>query len=129
MDEDDEELKKKWEKLDSDVKEIYTFEKLKETNRYNNAIFRLKFIKACYGLLFDLFFMSSLYPAAIWNNLGWLFSKIGLCNGTSGDFFEIIVIGVIFAFIMMAIEIAVFSGLHYLEMFAIEKTFGFCKQT
>ena len=53
-----------------------------------------------------------------------LMEEIGLI-----DFFEIIVIGVIFALIIMAIEITVFSGLHYLEMFAIEKTFGFCKQT
>jgi len=119
LDVDDDELKRKWEKLDSDVREIYTFETLKETNRYNNSLYRLKFIKACYGMLFDLFFVASLYPAAIWNSLGLLFSKVGLCYGTSGDFFEIFVVGVFFSLIMVTIEIAVFSGLNYIEMFAI----------
>ena len=127
MDVDDKELREKWDRLDNDVKEIYTFEKLKETNRYNNASFSLKFVKACFGLLFDLFFMASFYPATIWNYIALSMSKIGLCNGTSGDAFEILVMGVIFSLTMVAIEIVVFSGFNYLEAFAIEKAFGFGK--
>jgi hypothetical protein len=73
--------------------------------------------------------MASLYPAAIWHNISWMAAKAGLCNGTSGDIFEWLVIGTTFALIMMAIEIAVFSFIGYIDVFVIEKTFGFSKQT
>ena len=71
--------------------------------------------------------MTSLYPAAIWHNLNWLAASIGLCNGSSGNIFELLVLGISFSMVMMAIEIVVFSGISYLEVFVVEKTFGFSK--
>lgn len=125
----DKETEERWSKLDADLKEIITLEKLKETNRYNSAIFAYKFIKTAYGMLFDITFMVFLFPAAIYHGVTKFYSVIGLCDGSSGYGFELIFIGITFSLLMVTIEMIYYSGLDYINTFVIEKMFGFSTTT
>jgi hypothetical protein len=88
-------------------------------------VYTVEFIKACYGMAFDVFFMANLYPAAIWHGLEKSFANLGLCNGEAGASFEILIVGISFALICVAIELIVFSGIDFIAKFVVEKTFGF----
>jgi hypothetical protein len=77
---------------------------------------------------FDLLFMGFKVPAMIWLWLQERAAAAGLCDGTAGPNFELL-LGAVFAVLIMAIEIFVFSGFGYIETFSVRKTFGFSKAT
>ena len=121
----DEEAEARWNKLDKDVQAVYTLEKLKETNKYNSSVYTVEFVKACYGMAFDVYFMAQLYPAAIWHGLEQAFAFFGLCNGGAGASFEILVVGITFSLTCLSIELILFSGIDFIAKFVVEKTYGF----
>lgn len=85
----------------------------------------MEFVKACYSMAFDIYFMAQLYPAAIWHGLEQAFTFLGLCNGEAGASFEILVVGITFSLICISTELILFSGIDFIAKFVVEKTFGF----
>lgn len=125
---DTEKAKKKFDRLDEDVKQCYNEQKILESMKYQSAVFSLRFIKIAYMLIFDFAFIYYQWPLKIWNFLlGWSANR-GLCDGNAGANFEFFLTA-LFMLSVATIETVSFIGFAWIDTFSIRRPWGFSNAT
>jgi hypothetical protein len=61
--------KQKFDDLSKEIQDCYDWDNVKESMRYQAALFALRVIKICYMLAYDVAFQCLFIPLWIWNGL------------------------------------------------------------
>jgi hypothetical protein len=103
----------RFDQLHPDIKQFYNWDKVRDSMKYQGALFSVKTIKIVYMCVYDVLFQWFLIPLYIWNYLQVLATRLGLCNQPGGPYYELAFVPLFFV-IIVSVDTFIFIGFNWI---------------